>query len=164
MNSIHVIDSLKYKTLVLGRTVYGGGGIIPDVFVPIDTNINYRYSNFLSAKNIIGDFVTSYVDKNRSTLIQKYKTFENFNKNYNVSSNMIEQLIASGEKAGINAERKLIDPVISTIKLTIKSVIARNIWGTDKFFIVNNRDNKLLKADVKALKDGEYEKILEVNK
>ena len=162
-DSIHVIDSLKYKTLVLGRTVYGGGGIIPDVFVPIDTNINYRYSNFLSAKNIIGDFVTSYVDKNRSDLIKKYKTFENFNKNYTVSSSMIEQLIGNGKKAGINAERKFIDPVLPTIKLTIKSVVARSLWGTDKFFIVNNRDNKALKAAVKALKDGEYEKILELN-
>ena len=163
-DSIHVIDSLKYKTLVLGRTVYGGGGIIPDLFVPIDTNINYRYSNFLSAKNVVGDFVTSYVDKNRSNLLKKYKTFEDFNKNYEVSSSMIEELIAKGKKAGINAERKFIDPVIPTIKLTIKAIVARTLWGTDKFFIVNNRDNDVLKAAVKAFKDGSYEKILKSQK
>ena len=71
-DSIVVNDSLKYFTKVKQRPVYGGGGIIPDVFVPLDTTISYLYFNRLIAKNVIGEFIANYIDKNRDQLKKKY--------------------------------------------------------------------------------------------
>ncbi len=67
-DSIELTDSTKYYTKKDHRLVYGGGGIIPDVFVPIDTGINYSYFNRLLAKGVINEYVLNYVDKNRESL------------------------------------------------------------------------------------------------
>lgn len=159
-DSIAVNDSLKYYTKVKHRPVYGGGGIIPDVFVPVDTGINYSYFNRLIAKNVIGEFVVNYVDKNRTQLKGKYPAFEKFRKNFVVTDAMINDIVKAGEKAGIKKDEKLLKPVIPSMKLQIKALIARDIWDMNEMYRLLNEENQILQKGVEALKNGSYEKIL----
>lgn len=159
-DSIAVNDSLKYYTKLKKRIVYGGGGIIPDVFVPIDTNVNYSYFNRLNAKNVVGEFVVGYVDKNREDLKKKYPTFEKFQKSFEVTPEMIDRIVKMGEKAGVPKDEKLLGPVIPAMKLSVKALIARDTWDMNEMYQIFNEDNKVLKEGYKALKDGTYERIL----
>ena len=83
-DSIHFADSLKFQTLKTQRTVYGGGGIMPDYFVPLDTTKYTKYHRQLSAKSYIINANIKFIDENRKELKKKYKTFEDFNANYEV--------------------------------------------------------------------------------
>lgn len=159
-DSIVVNDSLKYYTKLKKRPVYGGGGIIPDVYVPIDTSINYLYFNRLNAKNVIGEYVVGYIDQNREKLNKEYPTFEKFLKNFQVTDAMINEIVAKGEKAGIPKDEKLLPPVVPSIKLTVKALMARDMWEMSEMYRVFNEDNKILQAALEALQDGIYEKKL----
>lgn len=159
-DSISVNDTLKYFTKVKHRPVYGGGGIIPDVFVPVDTGVNYLYFNRLIAKNVIGEFVVNYVDKNREMLKKKYPDFASFNKNFVVTDDMIAAIVKAGEKAGVPEDDKLLAPVLPTMKLQIKGIIARDLWEMNEMYQILNEDNKILQEGLKTLKDGTYDKKL----
>ncbi len=100
-DSIHFPDSLKYITLVNKRIVYGGGGIMPDVFVSVDTSYNTPYFNRLYGKNVINTFTLDYCDKNRKELTALYRTFADFKLKFDFSSDEIKALIAKGEAEGI---------------------------------------------------------------
>ena len=159
-DSIVVNDSLKYYTKLKKRPVYGGGGIIPDVYVPIDTSINFLYFNRLNAKNVIGEYVVGYIDQNREKLNKEYPTFEKFLENFQVTDAMVNEIVAKGEKAGIPKDEKLLPPVVPSIKLTVKALMARDMWEMSEMYRVFNEDNKILQAALEALQDGTYEKKL----
>lgn len=159
-DSITINDSLKYYTKPGNRVVYGGGGIIPDVFVPIDTGINYSYLNRLNAKNVIGEFVVGYIDTNRDKLKKKYPDFGKFEKHFEVTEEMIREIVKSGEKAGVPENKKLLGPVIPAMKMAVKALIARDMWDMNEMYRIFNEDNRILEAGYKALKDGTYEKKL----
>lgn len=159
-DSIQVTDSTKYYTKERHRLVYGGGGIIPDLFVPIDTGINYSYFNHLIAKNVINDFILNYVDKNRASLKKQYPQFEDFRKNFRVTEAMINEIVANGEKQGVKKDQKLLTPVIPEMKQFIKALIARDLWDMNELYMITNEDNKALNAAVKALHDGTYDKLM----
>lgn len=151
-DSIVVNDSLKYFTKVKHRPVYGGGGIIPDVFVPMDTSINYLYFNRLIAKNVIGEYIVNYVDKNRDKLKAKYPDFNKFNKEFVVTDAMIDYIVKAGEKAGVKKDEKLMQPIIPSMKLQIKALIARDIWDMNEMYQILNAENDVLKKGLEALK------------
>ena len=161
-DSIAGNDSLKYYTKIKHRPVYGGGGIIPDVFVPLDTTVKYLYLNRLFAKNVIGEYISNYVDKNRGQLKKKYPDFKKFNQEFVVSPVMIEEIIKAGEKAGIKRDDKAITPLIPTMKIQLKAYIARDLWGMNEMFQILNEENDILKKSLEVLKDGTYDKKLNV--
>ena len=160
-DSIVVNDSLKYYTKTKHRPVYGGGGIIPDVFVPLDTTISYLYFNRLIAKNVIGDYLMNYIDKNREQLKKKYPDFNKFNKEFVTTDAMIADIVKAGEKAGIKKDEKLLQPIIPTMKLQLKALIARDLWDMNEMYQILNEENDILKRGLKTLKDGTYEKELQ---
>lgn len=157
-DSISVNDTVKYYTKRQKRVVYGGGGIIPDVFVPIDTGINYLYFNRLIGKNVIGEFVINYIDQHRADLKKKYPTFESFNKNFTVTDGMVQEIVKMGEKAGVPEDKKLLTPVLLTMKLQIKALIARDLWDMNEMYQILNTENNILKRGYQTLKDGTYSK------
>lgn len=159
-DSIRIADSTKYYTREHHRLVYGGGGIIPDLFVPIDTGINYTYFNHLLARNVINEYAINYIDKNRARLEKLYPSFEDFRKNFKVTDEMIDQIVADGEKQGVKKDVKLLTPVISEIKRFVKALVARDLWNMNELYQISNEDNKLLHAAVKALQDGTYDQKL----
>lgn len=105
-DSINFPDSLKYKTPA-GKTVYGGGGIMPDIFIPLDTtNYSYFYSE-LVRKGVVSSFVMNYLSDNREKLKTQYPTFEDFKKKYSISNKMYNDLVEYAKKEGVVDSAKL---------------------------------------------------------
>lgn len=146
-DSIIFPDSLKYKTLVSGRNVYGGGGIMPDLFIPLDTSSYNEYYNKLRRTNIVYNFVLDYVDSNRSFLQQQYGNFNAFKNNFEVSADMIDNIVEEGEKEGIERDEKSLNFTMNTMKKEIKALIARDLFTRNEFYqVIFEDDDAVLKA------------------
>lgn len=160
-DSISVSDSLEYQTLINGRTVYGGGGILPDIFVPLDTSTNYRYYNRLRRNFVVNNFVLDYVDKNREELTMKYSVFDDFNKNFKVTAAMIDSIVANGEKEGIEKDTESLAFTEDTMKKDIKALIARDIFTRNDFYkIIQEGDEVINKALEVIANQKEYNNLL----
>ncbi len=160
-DSIHLADSLKYKTLLNERLVYGGGGIMPDVFVPIDTTANFKYFNLLARKNVLYPFVLTYMDNNRDNLKSKYPDFETFNKKFNITEDMLKELVAQGDEAKVEHTEEEYLAVKELLRTHIKAVIARDLWDGTEFYQIVNQKNDILDRALEILDDSkEYEKYL----
>ena len=160
-DSIHFPDSLKYQTLNLKRTVYGGGGIMPDIFVPLDTT---KYTNFhrkLVALGIVNKVCVQFIDKNRAELKKKYPSFDKYKKEFEVDENLLNQLVSSAEKSKIKVDSVQLAISKPLIKLQLKALIARDLWEMNEYYQIMDSDNESLQKAVEILqKSGEYEKIL----
>ena len=150
-DSIHFADSLKFKT-PKGKTVYGGGGIMPDIYVPVGKDTLYKYFNLLANKGLIYQYAFDYTDKNRRIL--NYRSFDEFNRKFQITNPMFSDFINSTLKSGIKREDKNIAASDARIKVLIKAYIGRNILDNSGFYpLLNSIDETFLKA-VSALKTG----------
>lgn len=146
-DSITFPDSLKYKTLQLKRTVYGGGGIMPDYFVPIDTSYYSNYYRDLISRGIFNQFILKYEDRNRNQLTSKYKTFSAFEREFKTDEEIIKQLISYAESEGLKFDPENFAKSRDMLHLLIKSYLARDLWTTSEFYrIYNQKDPVFLKA------------------
>jgi carboxyl-terminal processing protease len=144
-DSIHFIDSLKYKTPG-GHIVYGGGGIMPDVFVPIDTNGNSSFFNDVNAKGLVTQFAYDEVDRNRS-LFHSYKDFEEFDKKYSVTDEIYKRFLAYSHKNGVAPDEKGEEISSKNVRIQVKALMARQIWKNEGFYKVEQQtDDALLRA------------------
>ncbi len=153
-DSIKFPDSLKYFTPGK-RVVYGGGGIMPDVFMPIDSTRFSDYYTDLVRKSVFNDFVISYLDKNRTNLLEKYADIESFKKNFKIDD---EIYTSFGKKAADEGVlRKPADKYYypdEKIKIQIKALIARNLWNMNAYFeVISMIDDELNKA-INLIEDG----------
>ncbi|WP_163322582.1 S41 family peptidase [Draconibacterium mangrovi] len=143
-DSIHFVDSLRYETKG-GRVVYGGGGIMPDFFVPVDTTGNSEYFNQIYRKGLIYSFAYAYADSHREELSNFPSAGEL--ENYMDQHNAMNEFIAYAEEKGVkrNAEGlKISGKVINT---QMKAYVARNIMGEEGFYpIIKQIDKTLLRA------------------
>ncbi len=137
-DSIHLPDSLLYRTLRLGRPVYGGGGVIPDNFVPVDTSYYSAYYRDLVAKGLINRVATEYVDQYRKELRKKYRNESQFVDQFKVDKATLDHLVDLGTKEGVeyNEEQFLTSKPI--IELIIKGIIGRDIFEQSTYFRVVN--------------------------
>lgn len=151
-DSIHLPDSLKFQTLREHRTVYGGGGIMPDYFIPLDTTQYTRYYRELSAKSVLLNANLRYMDKNRKRLTKQYPTFEAFEAQYEVPETLIESILTEGEKLKVvpkdDAER---EKTIPEIKRLLKALVARDLWDMSEYFQLIYKDNEMVKKAVELL-------------
>lgn len=152
-DSISFPDSLKFKTLINGRTVYGGGGIMPDIFVSLDTSHLYRYYNRLQRNQLINNFSLEYLDKNRNSLIKKYPDFNQFNQKFNATDEMIENIVETGVKEGIDRDQESINFTQEQMKQEIKAIIARDLFSRNHFYQVLNHDDKTIIKALELLQD-----------
>ena len=160
-DSIHLPDSLKYKTLVNKRVVYGAGGIMPDVFVAADTSYNTAYVNKLYAKNVLNSFTLEYYDKNRLKLNQLYKSFNDFKSNFQFTPDDIKTLIAKGESEGVKYNDEQFNKSKDEILLILKGLVATNIWQTSEYFQIINQNDKVIDKALKIITDKKsYNTIL----
>lgn len=161
-DSIHFPDSMKYSTLVNHRTVYGGGGIMPDVFVPMDTAHYTPYYRDLMAKGIIHKVSMNYIDSHRSELKERYPDFATFKKNFNVNDEIWNELNTLAEADNIKfqeTEYKQSQPLLSTM---IKALIARDLFDMNEYFQIMNEENNTFQEALRILKSpSEYKKILQ---
>jgi carboxyl-terminal processing protease len=140
-------ESLKYQTLISKRPVYGGGGIMPDYFVPLDTTYNSGYYSRLLSRGIINFFTLSYVDDHREELQSRYPTFQSFLDGFTISDEIMEDLIAYAIDQDLAYDEEDYDVSREHIRLVLKAYVARDLWNSSEFYQVFNASNpSVLKA------------------
>ena len=155
-DSIHFDTSQKFYTLRNHRVVYGGGGIMPDYFVPLDTTKYTKYHRLLAAKNIIMNAYLKYVDANRTTLKDLYKSFDTFNKNYVVPQSLLDTIIAEGKKEKVEPKDKAeLTATMPYIKVQLKALVARDLWDMNEYYRVWNEQSDIVNKAVKLASDKE---------
>ena len=151
-DSVHFADSLKFYTLRYHRTVYGGGGIMPDVFVPLDTTKYTRFHRELSAKTIIINANLRFVDQYRQQLQQKYKTFKDFRRSFEMPKNVIDGIIAEGEKQGIKPRSKEeLQKTLPYLRLQMKALVARDLWDMSEYYAIMNETSEAVQKAVQMI-------------
>nr|WP_231660251.1 S41 family peptidase [Hoylesella saccharolytica] len=152
VDSIHFADSLKFHTLRRHRVVYGGGGIMPDVFVPLDTTQFSRFHRQLAAKSIIINANLRYVDNNRKVLKKTYATFADFNKRYEVPQSVIDEILKEAEKQKIKPKDEAeLKQTLPYLKRQLKALVARDIWDLSEYFQIMNEENHIVQKAVGLL-------------
>ncbi len=152
-DSINFPDSLKYYTLNKGKLVYGGGGIMPDFFVPFDTTFYSDYYGLLVRRDVLNQFVHKYVDANRKKLVKSYPIFNEFNSGFSVDNKMIDDIIAFGEEKKVKLDEEGINTSREEIKKQIKALIARNIFTTTEYYQVANKNNEAILKALEVIKE-----------
>ena len=162
LDSIQFNDSLRYTTRLNGRTIYGGGGVMPDVFVPVDTSEYSTYYRDLTAKGIINQYVIGYVDKNRKAIARQYKTVKDFDNGFMVSDDMMREFIARGEQDSVKYDEEKYRTSEQLLKDIIKGLIARDVYGDQSAYsIVINHRNRDLQAALAVLNDRDrFDRLL----
>lgn len=155
-DSIHFPDSLKFETSK-GRTVYGGGGIMPDIFVPLDS---LRYNDLFSdliRKGVFNGYVNDYLSENRKSLLKKYPAFEKYNKSWEMSDDEFTEFVNRAEKE-FEVDQEQLDPNVDFLKLQIKALMARNLYESDDYFEVLWPDDREINEALKVInEDSIYE-------
>ena len=151
-DSIHFSDSLKYETLRQHRTVYGGGGIMPDEFVPLDTTIYTKFHRELAAKSIIIQQNLRYVDNHRKELQNRWTSFADFKQNYEVPKSLLDTIISEGEKQNIKPHDEAeLQKTLPYLRIQLKALIARDLWDMSEYFSVFNEQNEMVKKALEML-------------
>jgi carboxyl-terminal processing protease len=151
-DSIHFSDSLRFYTLREHRTVYGGGGVMPDVFVPLDTTKYSRLHRELVNKSIVVQRNLRYIDRHRKQLNRQYKDFESFRQNFEVPDELLDDILKEGEKQGIkpkdDAERQ---QALATLRPQLKALIARDLWEMSEYYVIMNEHSDIVQEAIKLL-------------
>jgi len=151
-DSIDFPDSLKYKTLIEGRTVYGGGGIVPDIFVPLDTTTYSHFHREVIASGVLNHFMLSYIDEHRERLKEKYATFEDFDQHFNISETLFQELVAEAAEDSISFDAEEFAVSHDFLFLQMKALVARDLFDMSGYYqVMNQRNQSVLKA-VEVLK------------
>lgn len=157
-DSIKLPDSLKYQTLLSKRTVYGGGGIMPDYFVPLDTTEITDYFTDLIRSGHLYNFAFEYVNDNRDEILAKYPEFSSFKSAFEIDDTLMEEFFSY-----VNNQDKVVDfneeeYAISEnlIKLRLKASIARDLWGYAEFYEIYNESNEILQKAIEIIESEKY--------
>lgn len=153
-DSIHFPDSLRFQTLKKGRTVYGGGGIMPDYFVPLDTTKNTSLYRQIVAKRILIDANLRYLAKNRNALKKKYPDFEDFRRNYKVPEEIIENILSEAKKAlkdkyPKDEEKKTTE----LLKQMLRALAARDLWDMNEYFAIIYEDDDIVNKAIQLMEE-----------
>lgn len=152
-DSLHLPDSLLFHTRIKQRPVYGGGGIVPDIFIPEDTTAFTPYFASLVRRGILTEFVNQYCDRMRPSLNECSPDFDSFYSWYDtqVEESVIEELVAFAEGKGLERDDLQITGSYPALKPRVKALIARTLFGLKEYYKVINREN-----------DPEFKKAVEV--
>ena len=151
-DSIHFPDSLKYETLRQHRTVYGGGGIMPDEYIPLDTTLYTNYHRELSAKSIVLQQNLRYVDSHRKKLKKEWTSFADYKQRYEVPQTLIDAILKEGDKQKIKPKDDAeLQKTLPYLRLQLKALIARDIWDMSEYFSVYNEENEMVKRALQVI-------------
>ncbi|PID94773.1 MAG: peptidase S41 [Bacteroidales bacterium] len=151
VDSINFPDSLKYKTLLLERTVYGGGGIMPDVFVPLDTTRFNDFHRNIVAKGILNQEILTFVEKEKHSIKQKYSDFNAFSHSYVVPEQLFEKLIQEAKKNNVESPIEQVQLSKPTIMLQIKALLARTIYEQGDYYKIINIENDIVQKGLEVI-------------
>jgi carboxyl-terminal processing protease len=160
-DSIHMPDSLKYTTLVNKRTVFGGGGIVPDVFVAVDTTYNTQYLRRLGALYLFDSYAVDYFDKNYTQLTAKYKNFSDFKNDFQFSQEDIKDFINRGEAEGVRYDEAQFNKSREQILLLLKGRLAMNLWQSSEHYEIVQQNDKVIEKALQVISDAKtYNELL----
>ncbi len=160
-DSIHFPDSMKYNTLNTKRTVYGGGGIMPDVFIPIDTTRYTHYHRSLVASGLVNRIAMNYLDRNRETMTKTYSKFSRYKEEFVVPEDLLQELVELGKSEDVEFNEEEYSRSKPMIALQIKALIARDLYDMTEYFQIVNDDNSSFKEALRIINDeAAYNKIL----
>ncbi len=159
LSKIEFPDSLKHNTLRSKRTVYGGGGIMPDMFVPLDTTSNTKMYRDVNRQGMFQQFLLTYMDKERKSLEKEYQTEDDFVNNYTVGQKFFDEFIeyVSGEGVDCNDEQLALSE--KSMRIRMKALVARYLFGTSAYFRVANENNEALQTAITAMEDNSFKKM-----
>lgn len=143
-------DTLKYTTRHQGRVVYGGGGVMPDIYVALDTLQYTQFHRQLSAKSCLLNATLKYMDKNRKKLKKKYQTFEEFNTGFETPVEVFELLWKEAKNAKIDYTDSVVVESMPTLRLQLKAQIARDLWDMNEYYHVINPNNHIFQRGYEA--------------
>ena len=161
-NSFKFPDSLKLQTLVNGRTVYGGGGIMPDYFVPVDTTSGTFLHANLNARGVINRLAITEVDNNRQELLDKYPNITSFIDSYQLPDYMMSRLRSIAEEVEIKWDDEEFEQSRHLISVQLTALIARDLYDSSAFYHIINDENDIYREGLKIITDSErYDSLLE---
>ena len=159
-DSIKYVDSLRVNTLRLKRPIYGGGGISPDVFVPLDTTDYTKYYRDVMAKGDINKYCIRYVDTHRDRIKKKYPDDSQFIANFQVTDDMLDELYAMAEKDGVKPNPKEAEQSRKLFTTVLKGLIGRDIYDNPTYFKVYNQYDPIFKEAYRLINSPDYDKKL----
>ena len=161
-DSIHFPDSLKTYTLRLQRPVYGGGGIMPDYFVPVDTARYTKYHRALAAKGSIIQTSLRYIDDNREKLLAEYPTVEDFEARFEVDDAFVEMLKQQGVMDSVKLEGgdEEFERALPELKLQLKQLVARDLWDMSDFMKLYNKNSDIFQKAYELIKVKKFEELM----
>lgn len=151
-------DSLKFQTRNK-RTVYGGGGIMPDLFLPLDTSFYSDFLMDLTKENVINDFCIEYVDKHRESIKKSYPTFEDFEKNFREEETMWNEFLQFAKSKKVEGKEESIKISKPWLMVRLKAGIAQNQWGREEFFRIWNANDAAFKKAIEIIQGDKFPKI-----
>ena len=150
IDSIHLDSTRVYRTLRKGRAVYGGGGIMPDIFVPIDTTRYTKYLTAIRRHNILNEQVLRYVDENRKRLKEEYPDFEQYVAHFDVPQVLVDSVISqAAQKKVVPKDDEEKEKSLPDLRFLLKSLIAYDVWDRNEYFRLINTQSDIVKAALK---------------
>ena len=161
-DSIHFPDSLRYYTLKDHRLVYGGGGIMPDFFVPADTSANTPYLRQMVGQGIVTNVVLAWEDAHRKQMLGEYPAVSDYIKKFRLPEAIIQDLRKAGEEKNIKTDEASFKKSEPKLRLLVRALIARDLWNSTAYFrIVNQESPDFLKAVDLIHDDPVFQRLLE---
>ncbi|MCD8296685.1 MAG: S41 family peptidase [Prevotella sp.] len=152
VDSIHFVDSLRYYTLREHRAVYGGGGIMPDEFVPLDTLQYTKFHRLISAKGLIINATIKYSDDNRKQLKKSYPTFDVFNSDFTVPQALIDGIVEEAKNMDIEPQDdEELQRTIPYLTIQLKALVARDLFDMDEYYQIINETSDIVKKAIALL-------------
>lgn len=160
-DSIVFPESQRFQTLEYKRTVYGGGGIMPDFFVPMDTTAYSDYYRGLISQGIFNRFILQYLDDHRDEYLSEYPDFKSFQREFQPDSQLTDGLIAFATEEGLEFLQDQWDTSEGQISMLIKGYLARDLWDMTRFYEIYNTSNEVFNRAVEILDDPSrvYDKL-----
>jgi len=162
-DSIHFPDSLKFYTLKNTRLVYGGGGIMPDYFVSIDTSYYSDYYKQLLRKGLLNRYVLEYVDSRRKEIHKLYPDFAGFKNGFILSDEFMSGFYEFAARNGVPRNDKEILLSGNQIQLLLKSYIARDLWSNNEFFEIANENDPKVETAMNILRNWDKYEVMLLN-
>lgn len=157
-DSINLPDSLKYFTNK-NRLVYGGGGIMPDIFVPLDTTSFSELHNKLIRTGVINQFTLDFVEHHRAELEKSYATVADFTADFELSDEDLADLWSKAEEREISFDEEQYTRSEKLLKGRIKALIARNLWSTSAYYEVFNPYWPAYQKALDVIKSKSYDNV-----
>ncbi len=157
-DSVHFSDTTQYYTNAK-RLVRGGGGIMPDLFVPLDTSYSSAYYTDLLRKGVFNDFALTYVDNNRNDLKANYPDITTFRQKFSEEGKVFNDFLALAGKQDVKFDSVGFKTSERLIRTQLRALIARNLWDTNAYFeVINDLNGALVKA-IEAVQNKTFERM-----